>query len=380
MKILTLLGSTGSIGCNTLDVVRKHPTQFKVRFLTVHSKVDELAKQVDEFKPEAVVVTNKAAFEQANQQIKNTRVLYGTEELIRIAGETVDICVNALVGAAGVRPTLNAIKNGIDIALANKETLVTAGTVITAEAKKANVNIFPIDSEHSAIWQCLVGEDMANIANIIVTASGGPFRGQSRAQLENATIKQALAHPNWSMGSKITIDSASLMNKGFEVIETYWLYKTKIESIKVVVHPQSIIHSMVEFVDGSFKAQLGVPDMRVPIQYALTYPNRLPLTVEPLNFAKLKQLTFEEPDLDTFKCLKLAYNALKENGTMPAVLNAANEVTNQAFLEGKIAFNAIGDLNETTMLKHTLLKGSSIDEILDADAWARDFTAGLIKG
>jgi 1-deoxy-D-xylulose-5-phosphate reductoisomerase len=288
--------------------------------------------------------------------------------------------VNALVGAAGVRPTLNAIKNGIDIALANKETLVTAGTVITAEAKKANVNIFPIDSEHSAIWQCLVGEDMANIANIIVTASGGPFRGQSRAQLENATIKQALAHPNWSMGSKITIDSASLMNKGFEVIETYWLYKTKIESIKVVVHPQSIIHSMVEFVDGSFKAQLGVPDMRVPIQYALTYPNRLPLTVEPLNFARLKQLTFEEPDLDTFKCLKLAYNALKENGTMPAVLNAANEVTNQAFLEGKIAFNAIGDLNETTMLKHTLLKGSSIDEILDADAWARDFTAGLIKG
>lgn len=380
MKKLTILGSTGSIGTNTLDVVRKHAGEFSVRFLTVNSRVEELAAQVEEFRPEAVVVTNPDKFSEAKARITECRVLCGEAELERVASESVDICVNALVGAAGVRPTLAAIRAGIDVALANKETLVTAGTVVTAEAKERGVNIFPIDSEHSAIWQCLVGEEMENVSNIIVTASGGPFRGKRRAELETATIEQALAHPNWSMGSKITIDSASLMNKGFEVIETYWLYGTPIENIKVVVHPQSIIHSMVEFIDGSFKAQLGVPDMRVPIQYALTYPNRLPLKVDPLNFAELKQLTFENPDLETFKCLRLAYDALRADGTMPAVLNAANEITNKAFLDGEIAFNAIGDINETTMEKHTLQKGETVEEILAADAWARQFAVKQIKG
>jgi len=378
MKTLTLLGSTGSIGQSTLDIVRKNPDKLSVKYLSVYQRVDDLVQQIEEFKPDAVVVVNPSAFNEAREKIKHTRLLLGKDALVEIAGESVDLCVNALVGASGVEPTLNAIKNHIDIALANKETLVTAGIVVTEEAKKRNVKIFPIDSEHSAIWQCLVGEDWSTIENIYVTASGGPFRGRTYDQLKDATVEQALDHPNWAMGAKITIDSATLMNKGFEVIETYWLYGTEIDRIKVVVHPQSIIHSMVEFQDGSFKAQLGVPDMRVPIQYALIYPERWPLKVDPLNFAQLKQLTFEEPDLKTFKCLQLAYDSLKESGTMPAVLNASNEVTNLAFREGKLKFTQIADINETVMNKHALIAEPSLEEILQSDLWARDIAQSLV--
>lgn len=379
MKTLTVLGSTGSIGQNTLDIVRKNPDKLQIKYLSVNSRIDELQKQIDEFRPDAVVVADKNAFDEAKEKIKHTRLLLGRKALIDIAGESVDLVVNALVGASGVEPTMNAINSNIDVALANKETLVTAGIVVTEEAKKRDVKIFPIDSEHSAIWQCLVGEDWSTIQNIYVTASGGPFRGRKLDDLKNVTVDQALDHPNWAMGAKITIDSATLMNKGFEVIETFWLYGTPIENIKVTVHPQSIIHSMVEFQDGSFKAQLGVPDMRVPIQYAIIYPERWPLKVEPLNFTQLKQLTFEDPDLVTFKCLQLAYDSLKESGTMPAVLNAANEITNLAFRERKLKFTQIADINETVMQDHTLNNSPLLEDLLEADAWARRSAEALVK-
>lgn len=379
MKRLTILGSSGSIGQNCLDIVRKNPDKLSVRFLTVHQNIDLLVKQIEEFKPEAVVVTNESAFEEAKRKIRSCKLLLGDEELIRIAGESVELCINALVGASGVRPSLKAIEHKIDIALANKESLVTAGLVIMEKAKQNQVKIFPIDSEHSAIWQCLVGENPDDIRNIILTASGGPFRGKSYSELKNATIKEALAHPNWSMGSKITIDSATLMNKGFEVIETYWLYPVEIEQIKVVIHPQSIIHSFVEFHDGSFKAQLGVPDMRVPIQYAISYPKRWKLQVEELDLVTLSKLTFEDVDLKSFKCLRLAYEALRENGTLPAVLNAVNELTNRAFLDGKISFTDIADINEDIMEKHQVIHKASIDDILAADSWAREYARNIIQ-
>jgi 1-deoxy-D-xylulose-5-phosphate reductoisomerase len=379
MKTLTLLGSTGSIGQNTLDIVRKNPEKLKIKYLTTHGRIDELIAQIDEFKPDAVVVVDEKKFAEAKSRITNTKLLIGVQALEDIAAEKVDLCVNAVVGASGVKPTMAAINNGINVALANKETLVTAGIIVMAAAKNKGVKIFPIDSEHSAIWQCLVGEDYSSIANIYVTASGGPFRSRTSESLMGVTVDQALAHPNWKMGAKITIDSATLMNKGFEVIETFWLYGTKLENIKVVVHPQSIIHSMVEFVDGSFKAQLGVPDMRMPIQYALIYPERWPLKVAPLNFAELKQLTFEEADLKTFKCLQLAYDALKISGTMPAVLNAANEISNKAFLDKKITFLEIGNINESVMLAHSSKNSPNLEEILETDKWAREAASKFIK-
>jgi 1-deoxy-D-xylulose-5-phosphate reductoisomerase len=379
MKSLTVLGSTGSIGTNTLDIVRKNSDKLKIKYLSVNSNVDLLVEQINEFHPEAVVVANEKAFEEAKNKVKNTQLFLGEDALISLAGKKVDVLVNALVGASGVKPTLEAIKSKNDIALANKETLVTAGIVVMEEARKQNVRIFPIDSEHSAIWQILRGEKLEEIENIHVTASGGPFRGKKREELKNVTIKEALDHPNWSMGAKITIDSATLMNKGFEVIETFWLYGTPIDKIKVIVHPESIIHSVVEFQDGSFKAQLGVPDMRMPIQYALIYPERWKLELKPLNFAEIGTLNFENPDTETFKCLRLAYDALDNSGTMPAVLNAANEITNLAFREGKIKFNQIGDINETVMKEHALIKNPNLDEILDADAWARTFAQKLTE-
>ncbi|MCB0280674.1 MAG: 1-deoxy-D-xylulose-5-phosphate reductoisomerase [Calditrichaeota bacterium] len=379
MKNISILGSTGSIGQNTLDIVRKNPDKLRVKNISANSNIDLLAQQVEEFKPDHVVIADSSKAEEAKAKLNGTVLEFGTEALINLAGEQVDLLINALVGASGVLPTLEAIKTGNQIALANKETLITAGTVVTQKAKEKNVRIFPIDSEHSAIWQCLVGEDMNDIKYIHVTASGGPFRGRKRNELESVTVDQALAHPNWKMGSKITIDSATLMNKGFEVIETFWLYGTDVNQIKVIVHPQSIIHSMVEFKDGSFKAQLGVPDMRVPIQYAISYPERWPLTVAPLNFADLKKLDFEDADLETFKCLKLAYDSLRMSGTMPAVLNAANEITNRAFLDKEIRFNQIGDINEDVMNQHKNCSDPDIDTILDADNWARETAREIIE-
>lgn len=379
MISVCILGSTGSIGTNTLDIIRRNPDRFRADFLTAHQNAELLIAQIKEFQPKAVVITDDDAYHTVAKANLGISLLKGTAELNYIAAEAVDVVVNALVGAAGVEPTLAAIKAGNRVALANKETLVTAGSVVMAAAKASDVDVFPIDSEHSAIWQCLVGEDWSDIKKIILTASGGPFRGKHRADLEAVTVDQALAHPNWKMGAKITIDSATLMNKGFEVMETFWLYGIGTEQIEVVVHPQSIIHSMVEFVDGSFKAQLGVPDMRVPIQYALTYPKRAPLDVEPLSFVDLKTLTFESPDVKTFRCLQLAFDALKEGGTMGAVLNASNEVTNQAFRDGALRFNQIGDINAETMTKHKLIRDPDVKALLEADQWARKTAAALVK-
>ena len=378
MKTISILGASGSIGQNTLDIVRKHPDKLNVRFFSIHQNMTKLNEMVNEFKPEAIVITDESTYTKAKELSLNTNLLFGENELIRIAAEKVDLCVNALVGASGVKPTLAAIREKIDVALANKETLVTAGIVITNEANKHGVKIFPIDSEHSAIWQCLIGEDWSDIRRIILTASGGPFRGKKQDEMKNVTVDQALAHPNWKMGSKITIDSATLMNKGFEVIETFWLYPVSVDQIDVIVHPQSIIHSMVEFKDSSFKAQLGVPDMRVPIQYAISYPERWELKVDELDFNQLSELNFEKPDLKTFKCLDLAFTSLKESGIMPAVLNAANEITNKAFLDKRLNFLDIANINETVMARIKNIKDPDIETILNSDLEARKLSEELI--
>jgi 1-deoxy-D-xylulose-5-phosphate reductoisomerase len=379
LKTISLLGASGSIGQNTLDIVRKNPDKLNLRYFSVHQNVSKLEEMIDEFQPEAVVITDKVAYESVHNKKLNTRILFGEDELINISSEKVDLCINALVGASGVKPTLAAIKSNTNIALANKETLVTAGIIVTKEAERRAVKIFPIDSEHSAIWQCLVGEDWSDIRRIILTASGGPFRGKKHSEMKEITVNEALAHPNWKMGSKITIDSATLMNKGFEVIETYWLYPVNSKQIDVIVHPQSIIHSMVEFKDSSFKAQLGVPDMRMPIQYAISYPERWDLVLDKLNFETLSQLTFEKPDFETFKCLRLAYQSLEESGISPAVLNAANEITNKAFLDKRMKFLDIANINEKVMSKIQNIKDPDIDTILNADNEARILAEEFIK-
>ncbi|HFE65379.1 MAG TPA: 1-deoxy-D-xylulose-5-phosphate reductoisomerase [Caldithrix sp.] len=374
-KQIALLGSTGSIGENSLDVIRRHPDRFRVRYLTAHRNVEKLAAWAKELKPKGVVVTDPAQFKTAENRLRGVfRVLTGMEGILEIVQDPeIDLVLNALVGDVGVLPTYRAIQAGKNVALANKETLVAAGQLIMKSAREKGVRIFPIDSEHSAIWQCLVGEERKNIRRIILTASGGPFRTWTADQLEHVTVEQALRHPNWKMGAKITIDSATLMNKGLEVIEAYWLYDVSPGQIEVVVHPQSIIHSMVEFVDGSVKAQLGVPDMRIPIQYALSYPERLPLTVETLSFDRIKSLSFEKPDFKKFPCLEIAFRALEQGGTAPAVMNAANEVAVSKFLGGEIGFLAIPALIEKTLEKHTVLKEYDLKILLEVQRWAKEF-------
>ncbi len=337
MKKVLILGSTGSIGINTLDVIRQHPDKFSVTALTINTRIDLLIPQIEEFKPEFVVVTNESAAEKlrGNTNI-NCEILSGVEGLVSAAANCeYDILLGAMVGFAGLLPTIEAVKRGKRIALANKETLVVAGELITKLSLEHNSEIIPVDSEHSAIYQCLVGEKAEQVEKLILTASGGPFFKKSRAELNKVTVKEALTHPNWKMGDKITIDSASLMNKGLEVIEARWLFGLPKEKISVVVHPQSIIHSMVEFIDGSVKAQLGMPDMRLPIQYALSFPKRLKNDLPKTDFTAVKELTFFEPDMEKFQCLKLAYGALKVGGTAPCILNAANEVAVKGFLKGK---------------------------------------------
>ena len=374
-KQIALLGSTGSIGENSLDVIRQHPDRFRVRYLTAHRNVEKLAARAKELKPKGVVVTDPAQFKTAENRLRGVcRVLTGMEGILEIVQDPeIDLVLNALVGDVGVLPTYRAIQAGKNVALANKETLVAAGQLIMKSAREKGVRIFPIDSEHSAIWQCLVGEERKNIRRIILTASGGPFRTRTADQLEHVTVEQALRHPNWKMGAKITIDSATLMNKGLEVIEAYWLYDVSPGQIEVVVHPQSIIHSMVEFVDGSVKAQLGVPDMRIPIQYALSYPERLPLTVETLSFDRIKSLSFEKPDCKKFPCLEIAFRALEQGGTAPAVMNAGNEVAVSRFLNGEIGFAAIPKLIERTLEKHTVIGEYDLETLLGIQQWAKEF-------
>jgi len=338
MKNISILGSTGSIGTQTLDIVKNNSDEFKIIGLTTNTNIELLKKQIIEFKPEVVAVMDNKKADELKQNV-DINVYSGIEGIIKIATlDGADTVVNSLVGSIGVKPTIEAIKNKKNIALANKETLVTAGSIVMEEVRKNNVNFMPIDSEHSAIFQCINGEQIKDINKITITASGGPFRNYSKEQLENVTVQDALKHPTWNMGNKITIDSATLMNKGFEVIETHWLYGIDYENIDVVIHPQSIVHSMVEFKDHSTLAQMSIPDMKMPIQYALSYPKRFSLKTKKLNLTELKNLNFEKPNFDLFPCLKYAYEAGKIGGTLPAVLNAANEVAVYAFLDNKIKF------------------------------------------
>ena len=379
MKHLSILGSTGSIGTQTLDIVRQFPDEFKVVGLTANRNSDLLLKQIKEFKPKAVAIMDKSKAD-GLLNFSSCQVYSGIEGLNKIAAlNEADTVVNALVGSAGIEPTYNAIKSKKNIALANKEALVAAGSVIMEEVKKNNINLMPIDSEHSAIFQCLNGKNIKEVDKITITCSGGPFKNHTRQQLENATAQDALKHPTWSMGNKITIDSATLMNKGFEVIEAHWLYGIDYEKIKIVIHPQSIVHSLVEFVDKSVIAQLGMPDMKIPIQYALTYPKRLESSNPQLDLPKIKALEFKEPDFEMFPCLKYAYEAGTAGGTLPAAMNAANEAAVYAFLNGKIRFLDIQRLIRRMMDSHTLIKNPSLKDILESDKKTREEIKNIIE-
>lgn len=370
MKNISILGSTGSIGTQTLEIVSEN-NDIKVISLTANTNIDLLEEQAIKFEPIFVVVMDKVKAKELKKRIgKKVKVLAGMDGLIEAAThKSIDIVVTAVVGMIGLKPTVEAIKMGKDIALANKETLVTAGELIMKLVKKHGVKMLPVDSEHSAIFQCLNGEKHKTIDKIWLTASGGPFRGKSVDELEKTTLEEALAHPNWSMGSKITIDSATMMNKGLEVIEAKWLFDIDINDIRVVVHPQSIIHSMVEFNDSSVIAQLGLPDMKLPIQYALYYPERKLNQFKRLDLAKMAKLTFEDPDLKTFKCLALAYKALEIGKSMPVVLNAANELAVKLFLGKKITFLEISQVIEFAMEKHEVIEMNDVDEIIDLELW-----------
>jgi 1-deoxy-D-xylulose-5-phosphate reductoisomerase len=374
MKNISILGSTGSIGQSTLAVVEKFPARYRIIALAAGNNIELLEKQTRRFKPEIVAVVAEQSAEILKRRCADlmVRIVSGIEGMILVAtaGEA-DIVVSAIVGTAGLVPTLAAIRAGKDIALANKEALVTAGELVMAETRANGVNLFPVDSEHSAIFQCLQAGANKDIRRLILTASGGPFRGFSSTDLATVTLAQALNHPNWSMGKKITIDSATLMNKGLEVIEARWLFDIAPEQINVLVHPQSIVHSMVEYQDGAVVAQLGMPDMKGPIAYALSYPERLPDVSPALDLATVGTLTFEEPDWSRFPCLEYAYAALKSGGTMPAVLSAANEVGVKHFLEEKIGYNDIARVIKATMDAHTPSRVKSIADALKADHWAR---------
>ncbi len=377
MKGISVLGSTGSIGTQALEVCEN--LGFDVLALTTNVRIDILEKQIEKFKPKIVAVMNdeKASELKKNLKNKNVEVLAGIDGINSAASiDGADTILNALVGNIGLEPTLKAIRNGKNVALANKETLVTAGELVIKEAKKFNIKIYPIDSEHSAIFQCLQGNENNKIAKIHLTASGGPFKDYT--SFDGITVKDALNHPNWTMGRKITIDSATMMNKGLEVIEAKWLFDVDVGKINVVIHPQSIIHSMVEFEDGAVIAQLGEPDMRVPIQYALTYPERVKNNFPKVNFFECGNLTFQKPDLKLFRCLALAFDAIKTGGTLPTVLNGANEIAVGAFLDGKIQFSDIPELIEKAMYAYNIKYNYSFADVFEADLWARNYTKTLI--
>ena len=369
MKKIAILGSTGSIGTQTLEIVRDNPDLCVVG-LSAGSNIDLLEKQAREFKPKLVCIQSEKDCKELKQRLADTDVelTFGMDGLIRIAEmDEVQTIVTAIVGMIGIRPTIAAINKRKDIALANKETLVTAGHIIMPLAKKMGVSILPVDSEHSAIFQSLQGENRERVSKILITASGGPFRGKTRAQLENVRLEDALNHPNWSMGNKITIDSATLVNKGLEVMEARWLFDAALENIQVVVHPQSIIHSMVEYVDGGIMAQLGVPDMKLPIQYALFYPDRRPMRGKRVDFYELGSVTFERPDMETFTGLALAMRAAKEGGSVPTVFNAANEKAVSLFLNKKISFLQIPEIIEMCMDAHKRIDAPCVEEILASE-------------
>lgn len=380
-KRIAVLGSTGSIGKQTLEVVEAYPDKFEISVLTANNNADLLIDQALKFKPNTVVITNENLHKKVadilwNEGIKTFCGDKALEEVVEM--DEIDIVLTALVGFSGLKPTLRAINAGKTIALANKETLVVAGEIVTKLAQEKGVNIYPVDSEHSAIFQCITGEFHNPIEKIYLTASGGPFRGKKANELAQITKAQALKHPNWEMGAKITIDSATLMNKGLEVIEAKWLFNLRRDQIDVIVHPQSIIHSIVQFQDGSMKAQMGLPDMKLPIQYALTYPNRLHTDFKRFNFLNYPQLTFEQPDLNTFRNLQLAYDAMDAGGNLPCILNAANEITVAAFLQDKIGFLDIAKINEKTMNAVSLQKSTSLESLIETDQEARRVASELV--
>lgn len=367
-KRIAILGSTGSIGTQALNVIRRHRDRFAVEVLCAGSNADLLIQQALEFDPNAVAIADEGKYAQVSEALQPRGIkVYAGEGAIADLMEmvTVDLVLAAIVGFAGLRPTLRAIEHGKPIALANKETMVVAGSIVTAAALQHRVPILPVDSEHSAIFQCLIGEGA--IDKILLTASGGPFRGRTREQLEGVTLEQALNHPNWKMGRKVTIDSASLMNKGLEVIEAKWLFGVDAEDIEVVVHPQSVVHSMVQFCDGSIKAQLGIPSMETPIQFAFSYPERIESHLPRLDFAQYPNLTFEKPDRKTFRCLDLAYQAIGRGGNIPCVMNAANEVAVQQFIDGKIRFLDIADRVEEAMQRAPFIANPTLDDLFQTD-------------
>lgn len=379
IKSITILGSTGSIGVQTLDVIKN--LEYKVIALSADKNIDLLEKQIIEHMPKVAVVNDNLKAAELKRRLKSgaTTILSGQKGLVTIATmEEADIIVAAIVGIAGLIPTYEAVKKGKVVAIANKETLVTAGQIIMKEAKNKRAVILPIDSEHSAIFQCLEGNNKKELHKIILTASGGPFRGLNYKHFKNITPKKALKHPNWKMGSKISIDSATMMNKGLEVIEAKWLFDLRLEQIEIIIHPQSIIHSMVEYIDGSVIAQLGEPDMRIPIQYAITYPKRYTNKFNRLNILKIGKLTFEKPDYFAFPCLGLAFEAIKEGGTMPTVLNSANEEAVKLFLEEKIKFTMIPIFIEKAMNKHINIPNPNICDIISTDKWVRDIINEMI--
>ena len=382
MKQIAILGSTGSIGTQTLDVVRQHPNEFSVYALSAHRSLDLLIQQALEFNPAVVCIADERLYQPLREALSDLpiKVMVGEQAIAEmVTMPAIDVVVAAMVGYAGLRPTIEAIKAKKTIALANKETLVVAGEIICRLAKRHQVSILPVDSEHSAIFQSLVGEDMHSVEKLLLTASGGPFRTFTYEQMQHVTAAQALQHPNWEMGAKITIDSASMMNKGFEVIEARWLFDIPVEKIQVLVHPQSVIHSAVQFVDGSVKAQLGTPDMRIPIQYALTYPARWLSDVPRLDLFAVKQLTFEEPDMQRFPNLRLAYEAMEKGGNMPCILNAANEVVNLAFREGKCGFLQMSEVIEQTMATTCFITEPTYEDYVQTDKEARKIAKELLK-
>ena len=381
-KNLAILGSTGSIGTQALDVVRAHREHFGVEVLTAGNNADLLVEQALEFKPNVVVIGNEDRYEHVFQSLdpQGIKVYCGDDAIASVMEmDTIDLVLTALVGYCGLKPTIKALETGKNIALANKETLVVAGELITRLAGEKGVNIYPVDSEHSAIFQCMVGEFHNPIEKIILTASGGPFRGKNREELARVTKAQALKHPNWDMGAKITIDSATLMNKGLEVIEAKWLFGLEADKIEVIVHPQSIIHSMVQFEDGSIKAQMGLPDMKLPIQFALAYPERYKSDFPRFDFAKYPALTFEQPDTQTFRNLALAFDALREGGNTPCVLNAANEVVVAEFLKDRVGFLEMSDVVEHCMAKIAFIKEPSYEDYVNTDKETRIKALEYIK-
>ncbi|MEA2040871.1 MAG: 1-deoxy-D-xylulose-5-phosphate reductoisomerase [Thermodesulfobacteriota bacterium] len=382
MKKIALLGSTGSIGVNSLRVIRDNPEKYKVIALAAGRNIEVLLKQIDEFAPEVVCVSDESLASRLKDQLPSTRdieVLFCTEGLIRLATlDDVDTIISAMTGAAGLLPTYEAIRAGKDIALANKETMVMAGPLVMAEARERGVSILPIDSEHSAILQSLQGHHRKELRRVILTASGGPFKDMSTKEMSRVTPAQALKHPNWSMGPKISVDSATMMNKGLEAIEAKWFFDLEMDQISILIHPQSIIHSMVEYLDGSIIAQIGTPDMIIPISYALSFPSHLANTLSPLELDEIGILSFEKPDLKKFRCLDLAMKAAEIGKSMPAVLNAANEIAVSAFLEGKTGFLEIPNLIEKTMGIHEPYPIDNIEAVLEADTWARETAQQLL--